>query len=68
MNVVCAIFVMINMSGIRIQTDATWEGKVKYIGPTNYLVDFSAEAKRNKLVEGDYSKVLVKKDKCVEEK
>jgi hypothetical protein len=67
MLVVCAITVVVMNSGIGWVSQANVEGKVLASNEHRYLIDFSKQAKE-KGYEGNYDKVIVDKEKCVEEK
>lgn len=64
LNIICAISVMVNIGGIGLSSKTNLKGKIVSESRSQYLVDFSSEAKKKDFL-GDYSEVLVDRDKCV---
>jgi hypothetical protein len=66
-NCLIKVVVLVNFgtSYVPMFTTAQVNGKVLNKSEVNYLADFSVEAEIKKYI-GDYSKVLVNKDVCVE--
>jgi len=62
----CSIMVMINYGGIPFSAETAAKGKIKTQSYELYVVDFSEYAKMKQYV-GDYSALIVKKDKCVKD-
>lgn len=60
MNVICLITVVVGIFGSKTEV----RGKVLAESGSMYLVDFSADAKKNGY-EGDYSENMVEKSKCI---
>lgn len=61
------VVVMVNFgtANVPMMTKTQVTGRVLNQSNINYIADFSIEADSKKYI-GDYSKVLVKKDVCVE--
>lgn len=65
MLVTCLITVVFKLGTIHFIQKEQVTGRVLNQSNINYLVDFSIEADSKRYI-GDYSKVLVNKDLCVE--
>jgi hypothetical protein len=63
--ITCLIAVMISVPPALIQNYVTISGKIIGSNEYSYIGDFSKEATKNKYY-GDYSKVMVSKENCVE--
>lgn len=67
MILICAINIVINVSGVNFLTQADVEGKKINSSKDMYLVDFSEGVQKFDLAgqPSDYSRILVDKNKCV---
>lgn len=63
---ICTILVTFHLGALSFIDKAQVEGKLLKEDAYNYLVDFS-EATKKENYDGDYSKKLVSKDKCIKE-
>ncbi len=63
MSLICSISVVYLLGSLRFTGSADLECKKIGEGPNNYIVDCSKAAEENDY-EGNYKKVLVKKENC----
>jgi len=65
MSVICLVTVVVQLGNVYFSGTERMEGRVLAVGKQDYVIDFSMHARHNNYV-GDYSKVLVNKQKCAE--
>lgn len=62
----CSINVVINYGGMPFLAETAAKGIIKKESEVSYLVDFSQYALEKEYV-GNYSEVIVKKDRCIKD-
>lgn len=64
--VICTLIVTYLVGSINFMEKAQLEGKLLKEDSSNYLIDFSIDAKKHNY-EGNYNKKLIKKEECIKE-
>lgn len=64
LNIICTIAIVYSVGDVNIMSEAQVKGHIIKVDQSNWLVDFSKEAKDKSYI-GDYSTIIVPQNKCV---